>query len=306
VNELANLVWRNGELIPFAEASIHVLSHAAIRGSEVFDALRVLPGVDGPSAVGLRPHLARFDRSMGLMGMVSPYDVRGLQRAVAQTVLANPGEPDCMVRIMAAWVEVAATTVPAALAPTVFMAVVSSPAGGVVAPEPARLATAPIPKIPAAVLPPSLKVAASYTPGVVHQLAARAAGFDDVVFRASDGALAEAPSQSLLVVAGERLLAPPLDSVLDGVTRRLVLDLAIEADIPVEIRQVDWSEVTGASELILVSSSRFIRSVVALDDIQFPASGPVVTRLGIEVRRLVAGHHRLSGRWLTPLGALVS
>ena len=313
---MAGQVWRDGRLVPFAEATVHVLSHAANRGSEVFDVLRVLPGPDGrPVAVGLRAHVARFERSMALMGMDSPWDIGALERAVAETVAANPGPADRLVKLVAAWAEVATATVPASLVPTVFVASVPSvalnPATGAVpasgpgtvalADPPARLRSVAGGRIPADVLPASLKVGALYTAAVRHQLAARADGYDDVILRTAAGDLAEAPSQSLLVVAGERVLAPPLDSVLDGVTRRLVLDLAVSRGLALDIRPIRWDEVLGASELLLVSTSRFIRPVAELDAVAFPAPGPVAAQLAADLQALVEGHHPLSARWLTPL-----
>ena len=62
-------VWIDGELGPADAASVSVFSHAVMRGTAVFDVLRVVEGPDGPSAIGLRPHMARFERSMQTMGM---------------------------------------------------------------------------------------------------------------------------------------------------------------------------------------------------------------------------------------------
>ncbi|MEZ5411353.1 MAG: aminotransferase class IV [Acidimicrobiales bacterium] len=301
----AGVVWRDGRLIPWAEATVHVLSHAANRGSEVFDVLRVLPGPGGggaPVAVGLRPHVARFEHSMALMGMASPWDIGTLERAVAETVAANPGPADRLVKLVAAWAEVPPATVPTSLVPVVFVACAPIASPGVLADQPARLRSVPGGRIPADVLPTTLKVAALYTAAVRLQLAARADGYDDVLLRTADGDLAEAPSQSLLVVTDDgHLLAPPLDSVLDGVTRRLVLDLALDRGLAVDVRSIRWDEVTGAAELLLVSTSRFIRPVAELDDVAYPAPGPVAAQLGADLDALVGGRHRLSGRWLTPL-----
>lgn len=315
-------MWRDGRLVPWAEATVHVLSHAANRGSEVFDVLRVLPGPGagdgtgdrgsgdrrpgdggaGPVAVGLRPHVARFEHSMALMGMASPWDIRTLERAVAETVAANPGPADRLVKLVAAWAEVPPATVPTSLAPTVFVACAPIASAGVLAEQPARLRSVPGGRIPADVLPTSLKVAALYTAAVRLQMTARADGYDDVILRTADGDLAEAPSQSLLVVTAEgRVLAPPLDSVLDGVTRRLVLDLALHRGLAVDVRAIRWDEVTDASELLLASTSRFIRPVAELDGVTYPAPGPVASELANDLQTLVAGRHPLSSRWLTPL-----
>jgi len=299
--------------VPWAEATVHVLSHAANRGSEVFDVLRVLPGpgpgpgggdrgAPAPVAVGLRPHVARFEHSMALMGMASPWDIRTLEQAVAETVAANPGPADRLVKLVAAWAEVPPATVPVSLVPTVFVACAPVASPGVLADQPARLRSVAAGRIPADVLPTSLKVAALYTAAVRLQLSARADGYDDVILRTASGDLAEAPSQSLLVVTGEgRVLAPPLDSVLDGVTRRLVLDLALDRGLAVDVRSIRWEEVTEAAELLLVSTSRFIRPVAELDGVAYPAPGPVATELAADLQTLVDGRHRLSSRWLTTL-----
>ena len=298
------LIWRDGELIPFGEATIHVLSHAANRGSEVFDVLRVVETGSGPAVVGLRPHVARFDRSMELMGMDPPFELAAVERAIAETVLANPGS--AIVKLIAAWSEIAPVTTPLSTTPSIFVAALPSADGNGLIDRPVSAQTATMPKIPASILPPSLKVAASYTPGIRYQLAAAGAGFDDVVFRTIDGGLAESTTLSLLVVSGERILAPPLDTVLDGITRRLLVDIAHHDGIPVEVRHVQWDEVTSADELILTSTNHFVRPVGRLDDMLLDAPGPVACRLAEHLERLVEGQHPLSQHWLTPLASLVA
>lgn len=296
------VMWRDGELIPFAEATIHVLSHAAHRGSEVFDVLRVVDRDGVPCALGLRPHVARFDRSMQLMGMETPYDIGALEAAVAQTVAANPGA--AWVKLVAVWAEVALATEPATRRPSVLIS--AQPAEGdtaneVIAPTPYRITAADMPKIPASVLPPSVKVAASYLPALRHQLPAQAEGWDDVIFRTVKGKLAEGVTKAVLVVSGDRILAPPLDTVLDSITRRLLLDLVAFQDLAVDVRDVHWDEVTGADELLMTSTTGLVVPVAQLDEVSFDAPGPVAKALAAALTELIAGTHPLSERWLTPL-----
>jgi branched-chain amino acid aminotransferase len=304
VVDTESLMWRDGELIPFADATVHVLSHAANRGSEVFDVLRVVDTGHGPAVVGLRAHVARFDRSMELMGMEQPFEIAAIERAVARTVLANPGS--AIVKLVAAWSEVAPVTVPLSARPSVFVAALPSADGNSLIDRPVTVQTATMPKIPASILPPSLKVAASYTPGIRYQLAAAAAGFDDVVFKTIEGGLAESTTLSLLVVGGGRILVPPLDTVLDGITRRLLIDVAHHDGIPVEVRHVAWDEVTSADELILTSTNHFVRPIGRLDALSFDAPGPVACRLTEHLGEVIEGRHALSARWLTPLAPLVA
>lgn len=295
------MIWRNGELIPYAEATIHVLSHAAHRGSEVFDVLRVEQTDRGNCAVGLREHVVRFIRSMELMGMEHPAAVTELIDAVAEVVAVNPSTGT--IKLIASWAEEANGVLPATTRPTLYVASVPiDPESDRSKPlSPIKVQTAPGPKIPNSVLPPSLKVAASYTPGIRHKLAAVSEGFDEILFTSANGDLAESSSLSCIVVSGGRLIAPPLDTVLDGITRRMLFDIAESENIVIDVRPVAWTEVTQADELFLSSTNKVVMPIGQLDDQRFDAPGPVSQRLTELSNAVLADGHSLSERWLTPL-----
>lgn len=309
----ALVVWRDGHLVPFSDATTHVLSHMAARGSQVFDVLLVVRTDDDLKAVGLRGHVARFLRSAEMMGMTDVGSVGPLESAVAQTVLVNDqvlasGAESAdqagayTVKLVAAWEDEPDGLIPTTLKPTVY--VLANPNRGHQPIEPwlpIRVKTATMPKVPASVLPPGLKVAASYTGGVREQIKARAEGFDQVVFKTVDGDLAESTTLSAFVVAGEKLLAPPLDTVLDGITRRLVLDAASSLGIPTEIRAISWREVESADELFLSSTNKPVVGISHLDHRELPSSNPVTSLLSATVIEILKDSHDLSGRWLSAL-----
>ena len=278
----------------------------------MFDVLLAVPTAAGHCGVGLRNHVARFLRSAEMMGMEDVGEIGDLERAIAETVLANVGpasptgyQGPLSVKIIAAWVEQASGLLPTTLKPTVF--IVTTPVGVDgsvrVLESSAKVRSADMPKIPAEVLPPSLKVAASYTPGLREQLRSRAMGFDHTAFRTVNGDLAESTTLSMMVVTNGRILVPPLDNVLDGVTRRLVLDIAHHQGIPVEVRAVRWDEVRSADELLLVSTSNVVVPISDLDDVSLSAPGPITESLATIARELLAGDHSLSDKWLTKLTA---
>lgn len=315
------LVWRSGELIPFADATTHVLSHMSARGSQIFDVLPVVGDAGNPTALGLREHVTRFVRSAETMGMELVLDVAGIERAVARTVLENLAVADLdiseagplVVKLIAAWDGMSQTVVPATRTAAVYITVtpLGSGGGGLdqfgSLPSPIAVRTAAMPKIPASVLPPSMKVAAGYTPGLRHHLLAADEGFDQVVFRTLDGGdLAESVTSSVFVVADGRIAVPPVDTVLDGITRRALLDVAEHAAIPYTVRAVAWDEVDTADEVFLASSMRLVTPVGRLDDRHLDAPGPVTTALAEEMGRLLTGEHPLSRRWMTPLAPLAA
>ncbi len=296
-------IWINGELRPFEDATVHVLSHAVQRGSTVFDVLRVVKGPDGPAAFGLRQHVARFLRSMSLMGMEPEYSVGQLEEAVAIAVVANEGA--ATVKLVATWGDIPMGTMPSRLTPTITVAALqpSDMALASVDPETVRLKVAAGPKMPADVLPPALKVGATYTAAIRERFVARDEGFDDIIFRTTDGHLGESTSQAVFIVRGGRLLLPSLDVVLDSITRRAVLDVAHSAGITAEIRTVEWDEVTSADEVFLCSTTHPVWPVAAIDRHEFAVPGPVTAELGAQVSELLGSTHVLSKRWLTPLYA---
>lgn len=286
----------------------------AARGSQIFDVMLATPTYQGLCGVGLRHHVTRFLRSAELMGMEDVGEVGDIERAIAQTVTANSSpvsqnagySGSFVIKMIAAWTEEALGVLPADVRPTVYILALPVGEGGPVPvlKSPVKVRSSTMPKIPADILPPSMKVAAGYAPGVRAQLQARAEGFDQIVFRTADGDLAESTTLSMLVVSGGRILAPPLDSVLDGITRRIVLDVAQDAGLPVEVRAIAWEEVCTADELLLTSTNHPVMPVAVLDDRTIDAPGPITSNLGGLMARLYEGSHVLSRRWLTPLQSL--
>lgn len=301
-------IWVDGRLVPFAEATVHVLAQSLQRGTAVFDVLSVHDSGNGPVALGLREHVARFGHSMEAMGMEPAHDLAALERAVAVTVLANPGAE--LVKLTACFAGTSFDPMPTSPVPVISVAAlapadVASPANAAPgADRGLRLRSATAPKSAALGLPPGLKVAASYTVGIRERFTARRAGFDDVVFRTLSGDLAEGTTTSVIVVSGATIVVPPLDLVLDGITRRITVDVARNAGLHVQVRPVPWEEVQAADELFVTSTTRLLVPVAELDGRPYPDPGPVTKAIRADLDRVVAGQHPSSRRWLTPLRPL--
>ncbi len=290
------------------------MSHMSARGSQVFDVMLVAPTDAGHCAVGLRQHVARFLRSAEMMGMEDVGEIGDIERAVASTVMANrsPDSPHAgfngtfMVKVIAGWVDQANGILPSVLTPTLY--VVATPAAeegpAKAMREPTKVRSADMPKIPAEILPPSLKVAASYTPGLREHMKSQSMGFDNTAFKTIDGDLAESTTLSMLVVKDGRIVAPPLDNVLDGITRRILLDAAQADGVTVDVRAIRWDEVRDADELILTSTNCPVTPVALLDDVTFTTPGAVSEKLAATVEAVLTGNHELSAKWLTPLQPL--
>jgi branched-chain amino acid aminotransferase len=301
----ARRIWIDGRLVPWAEATLHVLSQSAQRGSLVFDVMSCHWLPPGPAVFGLRPHLLRFQNSARLSGMELGRDLDSLLRAVSEAVHANPG---CeVVKLSAYYPSFALDVLPRDARATVAVAAFSLADVGAArppqGPAPARLQIPDPRKMPPWVMSPQAKLAAGYLYTAVAKAEARRAGFDDVLLLDERGDLAESSTQSFFLVEGGVLRTAPLDYVLASVTRRAVLEIAAELAIPAHEAPLPRGLLERADEAFLCGTSVNVWPVGRVDDRRLePAPGPVTTRLRAALARLLAGDDpKLGPRWLEPV-----
>jgi branched-chain amino acid aminotransferase len=280
-------IWLEGKLVAPAAATIPVISHAAHRGSLVFDFGAFHETPRGPSVFRLRDHLERFRRSVGFLGLELGYDTDALVEATRQTVhaseltegyvrwsafVATP-EPDLVPRV---------TRVSVAIAAYVSADLLAE--GEPLAPRPAALRIAifdDVRKAPPEVFPPLAKVAAAYAGPMIAKRRANAAGADEVVLLHQDGHVAEAPTSNVFAVIGGQLVTPPLGRILDGITRDSVLAVARAEGIVAHEVPLTLAALAGADEAFLTASSFPIAPIASINGTPLgrPAPGPLTERL---------------------------
>jgi branched-chain amino acid aminotransferase len=297
-------VWHNGRLVPWAEVTVHVLAQSIQRGTLVFDVMPVYWLARGPAIVGLDEHTARFGQSMELAGMKPPYTASQVRAGIAEAVRANPG---CeIVKISAYYPGISLDVLPVDPQPDVALAAFTIadivPGGGRAnAGGPARLQIAASVKMPARVLSPQVKIAAGYTHAALAKQRARAAGFHDVLFLDEKGSLTESSAQSFFLVVDGQIRTAPLDCVLDGVTRRVAIELARDEGIEVKEGALPRELLSRASEAFLTGTTTNVWPIGAIDSLALPqpVPGPISARLVGRFKRLVADEDPVfSKRWL--------
>ncbi|MEO1062156.1 MAG: aminotransferase class IV [Actinomycetota bacterium] len=292
--------WLDGERVELDSIRLPLMSHAAQRGSLVFDVFDVTGAEGGPFGLAARHHVERFLRSARLMELPVGWSVDELLAASGS--VAADVEGARFVRLCGWWGgETLAVTPAADDAPQVAVVAFSGPPLALDSSS-ATVATADAIKLPADVLPPAVKVAAAYTHGALATKRARAAGFDEIVFLDDEGRLTESAVMSLLLVVDGVIRTAPDTTVLDGITRQIVLDLAADEEIPVEIGPLPASLVERATEAWFCSTSHLLWPIRRIDDHRMPvAPGQVGRRLGTRLRALVERTDPLTERWWTPL-----
>ena len=313
----ARPIWIDGAMRPWAEATVHVLSHSLQRGSLVFDYMSVhdlaagneagLPA--GAAVFRLDAHIDRFFHSCGLMGLPVEQDAATLRDAIRQTVRANPGAR--AVKISAYFASVEIDVVPVDTHVTVAIAAYDPKAD-----IQERLPVQPRPKAEFVklwiekerahrredIVSPQAKVSANYASPMTAKARARAEGYDEIVLVDEEGHVAEGPTTNLFVVdAAGGLTTPPATKVLHGVTRRSILELAEAEAIPVKEAAFGPEVLLSAQEAFLTGTTAGVWPIESVDRRALGACpGEISSRLRDRFRRVARGDDPTFKSWLTP------
>lgn len=305
-------IWIDGRLTPWEEATLHVLAHSVARGSLVFDYMSVHETPRGPAVFRLDDHVARFLTSVELVGLPLEMNAGELRDACLASLRANPGAK--VVKLQAYLASIEVDVVPVDTHVTVAAAAYD-PWRDVMA----RKASPP-PRAPATlriwiekerrqrrpdILHPHAKVAANYTSPMAAKWAARRQGYDEVLLTDDAGNLAEGPTTNVFLVdAAGVLRTPPEHSVLLGITRRSILEIAeVDGRPVVDDVPVPAAALAEASEAFLTGTSAGVWPIASVDQRELPvAPGPVSQALGKRFREITSGHDPAFERWLTLVG----
>ena len=304
---------------PWADATVHVLSHSLQRGSLVFDYMSVhdlaeangagLP--PGAAIFRLHEHVERFFRSCELMGLPVEQDFETLREAIRSTICANPGAR--AVKMSAYFASVEIDVVPMDTHVTVAIAAYDPKADiqdqlPTVPPRKPRTVKLWIEKERANrrddILPPQAKVSANYASPMTAKTRARAAGFDEILLVDEDGNVAEGPTSNLFMVndIGE-LLTPRGKKVLHGVTRSSIMELAKSEGIAVREADISPPALIGASEAFLTGTTAGVWPAESVDRQALGSCpGPVSLALQARFKRVARGDDPDFAHWLTPAG----
>ena len=129
-------------------------------------------------------------------------------------------------------------------------------------------------------------------------------GFDEALVLTADGHASEASAANMFVVRDGVLLTPPVtDDILEGVTRKAVLEIARDLGYPVEVRSVDRSEIYVADEMLLCGTGVQVSPVIELDHRPVGGGqiGPMTRAIKDAYFAAVRGQDQRYAHWLTPI-----
>lgn len=279
------LVYLNHSLVPEKDAKVSVFDHGFLYGDGIYETLRVYNG----KAFLIDEHLQRLNRSASLIRLAIPKSKEGIKKAIALTLDAN-GLKEAYVRIT-----ISRGAGPIGLDP----ALCEEPTFVVIASEFKNYPEAyyregvsvMIPEVRRnhkAALNPQIK-SQNFLNNILAKIESKAAGAYEAVMLNTDGFLAEGTISNIFFVKDGFLCTPSVDcGILDGITRALVLSLAIKAGLKTEEGFYRPEEVNFSSEVFLTNSTMEVMPVNKVNGIPF-SPGPITSMLHAAYKQAVSG-----------------
>jgi branched-chain amino acid aminotransferase len=293
-------IWMNGELLDWADARIHVGSHALHYGTGVFEGIRCYETAKGPAVFRLTDHLRRLHDSARLLYMEIPYSVEELRTAHFELIGAN-GLPECYLRPLAFFgygeLRVGATGNP------VDVAIISWPWGAYLGDEGLkhgiRCKISSWKRIGPNVIPHAAKATGVYLNSVLATTEAVRAGYDEAIMLTDDGYIADGPGENVFVVKNGVIWTPPLaTSILPGITRDTIIQMAQDLGYEVREQNLIRSDLTLADEVFMTGTAAEVTPLRAVDDIELDAPGPVTKEIQTAYLDTVRGRSERWTHWL--------
>lgn len=265
-DELEGFIWFNGELVPWTEAKVHVLTHGLHYASSVFEGQRVYDG----SIFKLDAHTQRLFRSAEQLDFSIPYSIDAINQANREVVSANRIR-DGYVRPVA-WrgsemmgvsaqanrinVAIAAWQWPSYFSPEARLQGIKLSVSKWRRPSPE---TAPV----------HAKAAGLYMICTLSKHDAEQRGFDDALMLDWRGRIAEATGANIFLVIDGALHTPTPDCFLDGITKQTVTELAKARGLEVIERPIQPEELSRATEVFVTGTAAEVTPVSQIDDYRF-------------------------------------
>lgn len=288
-------------MIDWQDANTHLLTHTLHYGLGVFEGVRAYNTSKGPSIFRLQDHTERLFKSASTVNMKIPFSVEKINQAHIKVIQANNLD-EAYIRPMCFYgsegmglradnlnvhTMVAAWEWPSYMDPearekgikvklSTYKRQVKNPVS-------------------------NAKVNGNYVHSIVALTEALEAGFDEALMLDADGYVAEGSGENFFIVKDGKLYSPFLDSCLDGITRKTIIDLAIELKIPFQEKKITVEDVFDADESFFSGTAAEVVPINSLDNQKIGTGlrGPVTEKLQKTYFNQVRGEREANNGWHT-------
>ncbi len=295
-------IWKDGQLVDWRDANLHMLTHSLHYGMAVFEGVRAYKTVDGTAIFRLKEHTQRLYNSAKIFQMAIPYDMETLMEAQKEVVRANQLE-SCYLRPLV-WIGSEKMGV-SARGNTIHVGIAAWPWGAYLGEDGLkrgiRVKTSSFTRHHVNVSMVRAKASGYYINSILANQEVTAEGYDEALLLDTDGYVSEGAGENVFIIKNGKIYTPDLASCLDGITRDAVLTMARDLGIDVVEKRITRDEVYCADEAFFTGTAAEITPIRELDNRQIGigSRGPVTEKLQTLFFDVVAGKADKYRHWLT-------
>jgi branched-chain amino acid aminotransferase len=300
--EATEYIWMDGELVPWADAQVHVLTHGLHYGTGVFEGIRAYETEKGAAVFRLTDHMERLARSAKAIGLPLDYSVDELVKVSKELLRAN-GLTSGYLRPIVFFGTGAMGLNPAGA--DVKVVIASWEWGAYLGDEGVqngiRVAVSSWRRIGQGSFMPNAKVTGGYVNSVLAKTAAVRAGYDEAILLNDQSLVAEGSGENLFVVRDDVVYTPPTSTgALDGITQDSVRTMLIDAGYDVQESTITRTDLYYADELFFTGTAAEVTPVREVDDraVGTGKPGPVTRKAQEMFMDAVTGRNERYSSWL--------
>ena len=296
------VIWYDGKLVPWREATTHVLTHTLHYGMGVFEGVRAYETPGGPAIFRLQDHTDRLFRSAHILGMKMPFDKETLNEAQLAVVRENKLKSGYL-RPMAFYGAEAMGISAKTLSTHVIVA--AWPWGAYMGDDAIthgiRVKTSSFSRHHVNITMCKAKANGNYMNSILAHREAEMDGYQEALLLDVDGFVAEGSGENIFIIRKGKMYTPDLTSALEGITRDTIIQLAGEIGLPVIEKRITRDEVYSADEAFFTGTAAEVTPIRELDNraIGTGDRGPVTARLQAMYFDCVQGRSPDHAAWLS-------
>ena len=302
--DMDGVIWFDGEMVPWREAKVHVLTHTLHYGMGVFEGVRAYHADQGTSIFRLAAHTERLFRSAKIMGMPMPFSRDELSAAQIAAVRENKLD-SAYIRPMCFYGSEGMGLRADNLKTHVIVAAWNWGAylGKEALERGIRIRTSSFARHHVNIAMCKAKANGNYISSMLALSDALRDGYDEALFLDVDGFVAEGSGENIFIVRDGIIYTPELTASLDGITRATVMHLAPEAGLTAIERRITRDEVYIADEAFFTGTAAEVTPIRELDGrpIGMGSRGPITEMLQKRYFEVVHGRSAEHLDWLTPV-----
>lgn len=295
------VIWYDGKLVPWRNATTHVLTHTLHYGMGVFEGLRAYETDQGPAIFRLPEHTERLFHSAHIFKMPIPFDPATLMQAQKDVVRENNLKSGYIRPIIFYGPEAMGLS---AKNLSVHVAIAAWSWGTYLGPDSLlkgiRVKTSSFTRHHVNINMCRAKSVSTYTNSILAHQEVALDGYQEALLLDVDGYVAEGSGENIFVIKNNKLYTPDLTACLEGITRASVIELASEIGVPIIEKRITRDEVYCADEAFFTGTAAEVTPIRELDNrvIGNGSRGPITERLQTLFFECVSGQSKKHFDWL--------